>query len=358
MYTVSQPNPHAGAPDGEKHRGLPLKSIEDQVVVVVGASSGIGREVARQFANRGAKVVAAARSKPGLVSLVEDIRGQGGEAVYAVCDVTDVTDVEGVAETAVRTYGRIDTWINVAAVSVYASFEDTSVEEFRRVMNVNFLGQVYGAKAALPHLRREGRGALIAISSVEGVVSLPLHSAYAASKHAVEGAFDALRRELMADRVPISVTSIKPATINTPFFNNSLSKLGVKPKGPPPIYEPAVVAACALFAAEHPARELFAGGAGKLMVVNQTLAPRMMDAVLARFGIPLQHTDEPKSPDDTAFYAPRPNDNRIQGDFGTLARRFSLFTWLETHPTQRRLLSGSMLGGMVLWRQRRNRSAG
>lgn len=308
-------------------RGLHLKPIREQVVVVLGASSGIGRKIALRFADRGARVVVAARSEPGLMSLVEEVRHLGGEGAYAICDVTNAADVEAVAELAVRTFGRIDTWVNVAAVSVYARFEDTSPEEFRRIMDVNFMGQVHGAKAAMPHLRREGRGALITLSSIESMVSLPLHSAYAASKHAVEGMFDAVRRELLAEGVPISVTSVKPATINTPFFNNSLTKLGVKPKGPPPIYEPGVVADCVLYAAEHPVRDLFAGGAGKMMVTNQVLVPRVMDAVLARFAIPMQRTDEPKSPDDHALDVPRDHDNRTDGDFGSMARSFSLYTW-------------------------------
>jgi NAD(P)-dependent dehydrogenase (short-subunit alcohol dehydrogenase family) len=223
-----------------------LKPVQEQVVVVLGASSGIGRETALRFAKRGAKVVAAARSEPGLVSLVDEITAAGGQAIYAVCDVSDFDQVDAVAAAAVRAFGRIDSWVTVAAVSVYARFEDTTLDEFRRVMDVNFMGQVHGAKAALPHLRREGRGALVVVSSVESVVSLPLNSAYAASKHAVEGMVDALRRELMAEGVPISVTSVKPATINTPLFNKARNKLDVKPHGPPPFYEPSVVADCVL----------------------------------------------------------------------------------------------------------------
>jgi NAD(P)-dependent dehydrogenase (short-subunit alcohol dehydrogenase family) len=324
---------------------------------VLGASSGIGREIALQFAGRGAKVVVAARSEPGLDSLVREITERGGEAVAVTCEVTNVLDVDRVADTAVQTFGRIDTWINVAAISVYASFEETKLDEFWRVMDVNFLGQVYGARAALPHLRQQGRGALIAVSSVEAEVSLPLHSAYAASKHAVEGAFDALRRELQAEGASISVTSIKPATINTPFFNNALSKLGVKPKGPPPIYEPAVVAACALYAAEHPVREVFAGGAGRLMVLQQRLSPRVMDALLSRVGIPLQRTGEPRAPEDNALREPRAGDNRVDGDFSSQARGFSLYTALETRPALKRLIAGSVLAGTALWRQRRARAA-
>ncbi|MDQ4100372.1 MAG: SDR family oxidoreductase [Chloroflexota bacterium] len=339
---------------------MQLKPINDQVVVILGASSGIGRETALRFATRGAKVVVAARSEPGLASLVDEIAADGGQAVYAVCDVADFTQVEGVADTAVRSFGRIDTWVNVAAVSVYARFEDTSPEEFRRVMDVNFMGQVHGAKAALPHLRREGQGALIAISSVEGITSIPLHSAYAASKHAVEGLFEALRRELLAERVPISITSVKPGTINTPFFNNARNKMEVKPKGPPPIYQPSVVADCVLYAAEHPVRDLFAGGAGKMLAVNQLLAPRLLDTALARVGIPLQRTSDPDADAEGTLYAPRTGDNRVEGDYSDLARRFSLYTWLETHPKARAMATGGALAatGLLLTRGMRDGSAG
>ena len=336
-----------------------LKPINEQVAVILGASSGIGRETAMRFAARGAKVVVAARGEPGLRSLVDGITARGGDAAYAVCDVADFAQVEDAAETAARAFGRIDTWVNVAAVSVYARFEDTSLEEFRRVLDVTFMGQVHGAKAALPHLRREGRGALIAISSVEGIASLPLHSAYAASKHAVEGLFDALRRELLAAGVPISVTSVKPATINTPFFNNARNKMGVKPQGPPPIYQPGVVADCVLYAAQHPVRDLFAGGAGKAMAMSQMLAPRLLDVALARFGIAAERTAEPETEAVGALDAPRAHDNRTEGDFGEQARRFSLYTWLETHPRARTVASGGALAGagLLLARRERNGSA-
>ncbi len=333
---------------------MQLKPLNEQVAVVVGASSGIGRETARRLAARGAKVVVAARSEAGLASLVEEITAAGGQAAYAVCDVVDFAQVDAVATLAERTYGWIDTWVNVAAVGVYARFEDTTLEEIRRLMDVNFMGQVHGAKAALPHLRREGRGALIAVSSVEALVSLPLHSAYAASKHAVEGLFDAIRRELMADGVPISVTSVKPGTVNTPFFNNARNKMDVKPQGAPPIYQPGVVADCIVYAAEHPVRDLFAGGSGKLMALGQSTAPRLVDAALARQGIPAQRTDDPSGGHaDGTLYAPRADDNRVEGDFGDRARRFSLYTWLETHPRAGALAAAGALAGTALLASRR-----
>ena len=309
---------------------MQLKPIGHQVAVVLGASSGIGRETALRLAAGGARVVVAARSASGLASLVDEIAAAGGEAVPVVCDVRDASQVRAVGDAAVAAFGGVDTWVNVAAVSVYARFEETSPEEFRQIIEVNYLGQVHGALAALPLLRERGGGALIAISSVEGIVSMPLHSAYSASKHAVEGAMDALRRELRADGVPISVTSVKPATVNTPFFDNSRNKMDVKPKGPPPIYQPGVVADCVLYAAEHPVRDLYAGGAARSLTMGQLVSPRLIDAALSRFGIPAQRTREPE-PGGARGNLERPRDaeQRTHGDFGARARP-SLYTWLRT----------------------------
>jgi NAD(P)-dependent dehydrogenase (short-subunit alcohol dehydrogenase family) len=323
-----------------------LKPLSEQVVVVMGGSSGIGRATALRLAANGANVVVAARSEPGLDSLVAEITADGGQAIAVPCEISDFSQVEQVGVAAIEAFGRIDTWVNVAAVSVYATFEQTSLEEFRRIIDVNLMGYVHGAKVALPHLRQAGGGALIMISSVEGLVSLPLHSAYATSKHAIEGLVDAIRRELMVEGAPISVTSIKPASIDTPFFNNARSKIGVKPQGAPPMYEPDVVADCVLYAASHPARDLYAGGAGKALAVSQIVAPGMVDRALARVGIPLQKTDEPASVDD-ALQTPRKAEDRTQGDFSDQARRFSLYTWLETHQVVTRAVGLTAATGLV-----------
>jgi NAD(P)-dependent dehydrogenase (short-subunit alcohol dehydrogenase family) len=328
-----------------KDQLMKLKSISEQVAVILGASSGIGRETALRFADRGAKVVVAARGERALTSLVDEITTRGGEAISVVCDVADVAQVEAVAGAAVRRFGRIDTWVNAAAVAVYAPFEETTVEEFRRIFEVNVMGQVHGAKAALPRLREAGGGSIIGISSVEAVVSIPLHSAYAASKHAVDGMLDALRRELLAEGAPISVTSIKPASINTPFFNNARTKIGVKPQGPPPVYQPSVVADCVLYAAENPVRDLYAGGAAKMLATSQMLTPGDVDETLSRVGMLAQRTREPRSADaPNNLYAPL-NDARVEGDFSDQAVAFSPYTWLETNPLARTVATAVILGG-------------
>ena len=172
---------------------MKLKPVEGQVVVLMGASSGIGREAAKRFAARGAKVVVSARGTDGLDSLVAEIRADGGSASSIPADTTDFDAVRAVADGAVSEHGRLDSWVHLAGIGLWATFEDTTVEEFRRVIDVDLMGQVYGAKAALPHLRRTGRGALVHVSSIEARRALPFHSAYAPAKHGVDGFLEALR---------------------------------------------------------------------------------------------------------------------------------------------------------------------
>ncbi|MGW5570375.1 SDR family oxidoreductase [Nocardia thailandica] len=332
-----------------------LKPLADQVVVVAGASSGIGRESARLLARRGARVVVAARGLDKLDSLVEQIRAEGGIADAWPCDVSDREQVQQLADAAVRLHGRIDTWVAVSAVVVYAGFADTTLEEFHRVMDVNFFGQVNGFQVALPRLREAGGGALISIGSGETVVAMPLNSAYAASKHAVEGMLDGLRRELMSEGVPISVTSIKPAAINTPFFDNARNKMDVRPKGAPPFYDPGVVADCVVYAAAHPVRDLYAGGAARLMQLGQHLAPGMVDRLLGRFGIPLSRSSHPAHQGEGNLDQPSA-DTRSRGDYGARAIPVSPYTWLSVHPRVRTALSiagGAAAAGLVVRRSRR-----
>ena len=325
------------------------KPLEQQVVVVVGASSGIGRETALRFAQRGAKVVVSARSEPGLTSLVDEIRRGGGEAMAVAADVAEFDQVKGVADRAVATYGRLDTWVHLAAVALYAPFEQTTPEEFKRVVEINLLGQVYGAMAALPHLKQQGGGALIHISSVEARRAFPLHTAYASAKHGIDGFLEALRVELRHEGLPITVTQILPGSINTPLFDKARTKLGVKPMPPPPLYQPNTVADLILYAAEHPRREYIAGGGGQAMLLTQRLSPRLMDALTTRFGFQLQRTDEPKLEDAPHnLFAPIQGYDRVEGDFSTISTPRSLYNWLETHPVIRRgALAGAALGAVA-----------
>jgi len=311
---------------------IQLKPIQDQIVAVIGASSGIGRTTAQKFARRGAKIVVSARSEPGLASLVDEITQAGGQAIVIPGDVSDFEQVKAIADKTVQYYGRLDTWVHLAATAVIAPFEKTTPEEFKRVIDVNLMGQVYGAMAALPHLRREGRGALIHVTSVEARRSLPLQSSYSASKHGVEGFLDSLRVELNHEGVPISVTNVMPATINTPFYNKALTKLGVQPKGVPPFYQPDLVADAILHVAEHPMREFIVGDVGRILDLMQKLSPQLVDTMLQLIALEGQRTDKYKSEDDANnLYKPAPEYDRVRGDFDGLSIP-SLSDWLEMNP--------------------------
>jgi NAD(P)-dependent dehydrogenase (short-subunit alcohol dehydrogenase family) len=310
-----------------------LKPAGEQVVALMGASSGIGRETALRFAERGARVVVSARSKEGLDSLTGEIRRRGGEATSVVADVTEFDQVKAVADTAAERYGRIDTWVHLAAISVFAPFGETTPEAFKRVVETDLVGQAYGAMAALPHIKREGRGALVHVTSVVARRAVPLQSAYCAAKHGVDGLLESLRVELRREGWPIGVTNVMPAAINTPFFDKARTRLGFKPRGFPPMYDPGVVADTILYAAEKAPRDIVAGGAGKGMILTQRLSPRLMDALMLRAGFDSQRTDEPK-PEDApdGLFGPVEGYDRTEGDFDAESLSRSLSTWLDTHP--------------------------
>jgi NAD(P)-dependent dehydrogenase (short-subunit alcohol dehydrogenase family) len=338
---------------------MQLKPVEEQVVALMGASSGIGRETALRFAERGAKVVVAARSEEGLSSLVEEIRGKGGQATAVPAEVTEFEQVKAVADRAVEEYGRLDTWVHLAAVLLVASFEDTTPEEFARVVEVNLVGQAYGAMAALPHIKRQGEGALIHVSSMGAKRSIPLQSAYCASKHGIDGFLESLRVELQREKLPISVTQVMPATINTPFFDKARTKLGVKPVAPPPIYQPGIVSEAILHAAENPARDLVVGGAAKAVILSQTLSPRLLDVLLKVRGFEVHYTREPK-PEDApdSLFEPIDGHNTVEGSFRERAHSRSLYNWLELHPTVKRVaVVGGTLGALTVLRRGKRATA-
>ena len=314
----------------------------------MGASSGIGRETALRFARKGAKVVVSARGEEGLDSLVEEIQAEGGEAISVPADTSKFEQVKAVADRAVQEYGRLDTWVHLAAVGLFATFEQTTPEEFERVIDVNLMGQVYGAMAALPHIKREGGGALIHVSSMGAKRSIPLQSAYCASKHGIDGFLESLRVELRREKLPISVTQVMPATINTPFFDKARTKLGVKPVAPPPIYQPGIVSEAILHAAENPARDLVVGGAAKAIILSQALSPRLVDILLRVRGFEVHYTREPK-PEDAPdnLFEPIDGYNAVEGSFRDRAHPRSLYNWLELHPTVKRGAVASMAIGAL-----------
>ena len=297
-----------------------LKPLFEQVIVVFGASSGIGRITALEACRRGARVVAASRGGEGLDSLAAEA-GADDRLAIRVADAADPAQVQAVADGAVAQFGRLDTWAHVAGVAEHARFEDVPLEDFRRVIEVDLLGPVYAAKAALPHLRQAGGGAFIVVSSMIAKRSFPLVSSYSAAKHGVNGFLESLRVELQHDDVPVSVTEIQPGTIDTPFFEHARTRLGVRPSGPPPVYPPERVAAAILRAAEHPGREVLGGGAAKAQLLMQRISPAAVDAFTRLAAFRLQRSDEEKGPEDVdALDRPVDGDDRRRGVVSNLRR--------------------------------------
>jgi NAD(P)-dependent dehydrogenase (short-subunit alcohol dehydrogenase family) len=331
------------------------KSVSDQVVVIAGASTGIGRATALAFAAEGARVVCAARGARALDSLVAEIRESGGRAVAVPTDVADPAAVRALASAAEGVYGRIDTWVNSAAVSVWGRVEEITDEEFDRVMRVNFLGHVHGARAALPALRRAGGGVIIGISSVEGVRAVPLHAPYTASKFALRAFYDCLRMELAQEGEPIAVTTILPASIDTPFFEHARSRLGAMVKPPPPVYAPEVVAASIVYAAAHPRREIPVGGSAVGFLLGQRISPALADALLSvrRFGVATLRADRPDNGTDNVD-APLDEPGQVHGSYPGRVLRHSLFTRLVgRRPRPGELVGAALTGARRLARQRR-----
>lgn len=265
---------------------IKLKPLPDQVVVITGASSGIGLATAWLAAKRGAKLVLAARSEGALTQLVDGIRSKGGQAIPVVADVGRAGDVRRIAEAAEAAFGRFDTWVNNAGIGLYGRLEETPVDDMRKQMETNYWSQVYGSLEAVSHLRRHGGGAIINIGSEVSERGIPLQGSYCATKHAVKGFTEALRMELEWDKAPISVTLVKPGQIDTPFPVNAKNHLASEPHHVPPVYAPSVVAEAILHAAVKPVRDIYAGGGAKGMAMMVHLAPGGIDRPMEKMVIP------------------------------------------------------------------------
>ncbi|SFU67333.1 SDR family oxidoreductase [Pseudoduganella namucuonensis] len=271
-----------------------LKRLSEQVMVITGATSGIGLTTARKAAARGAKLVLAARDEAALRRLEEEFRRQGFEALGVPTDVGDRHAMEGLAQVALARFGRIDTWVNNAGVSIFGTNEEVAMEDHERLFQTNFWGVVYGSLEAVKHMRKDG-GALINLGSELSDVSVPLQGMYAASKHAVKGFTDSLRMELEKEGAPVSVTLIKPAAIDTMFTVHAKNYMAREPKLPPPVYAPDLAADAILRAAEHPERDLFVGGAAKLTSFTGLNLPRLLDKYMEALMFKLQRSELPSA---------------------------------------------------------------
>ncbi|MHC2990403.1 short-chain dehydrogenase [Pontibacter sp. HJ8] len=308
---------------------IKLKPLHDQVIVITGASSGIGLATAREAARKGARLVLAARNGEALLQIEQEINNQGGQAIHVIADVGRQQDVQRIADVALSYFGGFDTWVNDAGVSIYGRLEEVSDEDNRRMFDTNFWGLVYGSQVAAMHLRNRG-GAIINLGSVLSDVAIPMQGMYAASKHAVKGFTDALRIELEEEGAPISVTLIKPSAINTPYPEHARNYTDRKLTLPPPVYEPEEVAKAILHAATHPKRDIIVGGGGKLMSSTNKYAPGLMDLAGENFMTEQQLLDEPaRNPEGTLY---RPGEGgRVHGHIKDTMKT-SLYTRAVTNP--------------------------
>jgi NADP-dependent 3-hydroxy acid dehydrogenase YdfG len=321
------------------------RRIADQVIAITGASSGVGRAIAVACGEQGAKVAVMARSLEALEACAAEIRARGGQALPLVVDVADAGAVESAAAQIEARWGRIDTWINNAMVSVFSPALKMSPEEFRRVTEVNYLGAVYGTLAALRRMVANDRGTVIQIGSALVYRSIPLQSAYCASKAAMRGFTDSLRSELYHDGSDVKLCMLQLPAVNTPQFDVVRSRLPGRPQPVPPIYQPEVIASAALYVAAHQNRELWIGGSTFKAIVGQFVIPGLLDRYLGRIGYRAQQTRQRESAfrRDNVF-TPLPGDRGAHGRFDAIARRRSFELWARTHPL---LLLAT--AGVALW---------
>jgi short-subunit dehydrogenase len=335
---------------------MKLKKLSNQVIVLTGATSGIGLVTARQAAKRGARLVLAARNAEALDELRQELNAERECAVCVAADVGKEEDVRRIAQAALEHFGGFDTWINNAGVSIFGRIEDVPLEDQRRLFDTNFWGVVHGSVLATKHLKQCG-GALINIGSVTSDQAIPLQGIYSASKHAVKGFTDALRIELEEERAPISVTLIKPSSIDTLFVPHAKNHMDVQAKLPSPVYAPEIVADAILFAAEHPKRDIHVGAPAKMASVMAKASPRLMDHLLRRFVFKQQRTGRPARQQSLdSLYQPSIDMMEREGQRGHVWES-SLATKASLHPkTAGMLLAGAGLLLTALWRRSASRA--
>lgn len=319
------------------------RPLGEQVIVITGASSGIGLATARLAAERGARVVMVARSAQALDAAATRLRARGASATWIEADVADMGDVARAGDRAIETFGRIDTWINAAAVPLYGELDEIPVPDARRQFDVNYFGTVHGSLVALRHLQREG-GTLINIGSVLSETAVPLQGHYAASKFAVKAFTDTLRQELLARKAPVHVTLVKPPSVDTPFFDHAKSHMRLVPRAMPPVFAPELVAETILACATKEVRDVYVGGAAKVMASMAKLAPGLTDRFMARGAIAAQQRDEPVSagrPDN--LHAPSPDAGHVRGEWAGRVWRHSPYTSATLAPAR----TAAIVGGVA-----------
>ena len=317
-----------------------LKPLDEQVIVITGASSGIGLATAYRAAEQGARLVLSSRNGDTLTRIVREIRDKGGEAIHVVADVSKPKELERLSAEAIKAFGGFDTWVNDAGLGIFGRLDEIPDADSRRMFEVNFWGVVYGTKIAAAHLKSKG-GAIINLGSVASDVGFPLQGMYSTTKHAIKGFTDAYRMEAEEAGLPLSITLIKPGAIDTPFPIHAGNATQGKPVLPPPLYTPEDVAEAILHAAVHGGRDIYIGGGAKLISVLNKFAPAAMDWVGAHLLSRQSVEDKPagRAPEGSLHTAGE--DGEVHGEPDQHGRR-SLYTKASMHP----VVTGAALTGI------------
>jgi len=326
-----------------------MSPSKPEVVVITGASAGIGRATVREFAKHGAHIGLVARSQDGLEGARKEVEAAGGKALVIPTDVADPDRVEAAAAAVEEAFGPIDIWVNDAMASVFSPFKEITPEEFRRVTEVTYLGYVYGTMAALRRMLPRNRGKIIQVGSALAYRSIPLQSAYCGAKAAIRGFTDSIRCELIHDGSNVQITMVQMPAVNTPQFGWVKSRLPKKPQPVPPIFQPEVAAEAIYWAAHNNRRELYVGSSTVEAILGTKVAPGLLDRYLAKTGYSGQQTDEPANPNrPNNLWEPLPGDRGAHGSFDNRAQDWSLQLWATKNQNSLALVGLGVLAGMGL----------
>ncbi|MBV9267661.1 MAG: SDR family oxidoreductase [Acidobacteriaceae bacterium] len=331
-----------------------MGNTSPEVVVVTGASAGVGRAIVREFAKHQAWMGLIARDHDRLNAAKNEVEEQGGRALTFPIDVANAEDVDRAAEQVQREFGHIDIWINVAMTTVFAPFKDITPEEFKRATEVTYLGFVYGTMSALKRMLPRDQGTIVQIGSALAYRSIPLQSAYCGAKHAIVGFTDSIRTELIHDKSNVHITAVHLPAMNTPQFNWCRTKLPRHPQPVPPIFEPEVAAEAVYFAAHHRRREIFVGWPTAKAIYGQDIAPGFADRYLGKNGYDAQQTSEPVAPNrPDNLFQPVPGDYAAHGSFTKESKDFSLQMWMTLNRKPLGIAAAATLigAGTLLWKR-------
>jgi NAD(P)-dependent dehydrogenase (short-subunit alcohol dehydrogenase family) len=324
-----------------------MQTNRPEVVVITGASAGVGRAVAQAFGRRGARIGLLARGQAGLEGARRDVEAMGGQALVIQTDVANADQIEAAAAKVEQTFGAIDIWVNGAMTSVFSPAREMTTEEYKRVTEVAYLGTVYGTLAALNRMIPRDRGRIIQIGSALAYRGIPLQSAYCGAKHAIQGFTESVRTELLHDRSNVKISMVQLPAVNTPQFSWARSRLPHKAQPVPPIYQPEVVADAVIYLSDHYRRQLYVGGSTVVVIQANKIAPGLGDRYLAKTGYEAQQTDQPEDPErPDNLWGPvdKDRDYGAHGAFDRKAREHSWQVWADTHPALVSLVGASLAG--------------